>query len=72
MAIHIVQFYPFRSIHKIKMTNQTIMLMKKTLQILFIFLVAVGQGAMVWGQNPDIKRTMHWYFGEGAGLDFTS
>lgn len=24
------------------------------------------------GQNPDIKRTMHWYFGKGAGLDFTS
>jgi len=22
--------------------------------------------------NPDIKRTMHWYFGYGAGLDFTS
>ncbi len=22
--------------------------------------------------NPDIKRTYHWYFGEKAGLDFTS
>ncbi|MBU0486921.1 MAG: T9SS type A sorting domain-containing protein [Bacteroidetes bacterium] len=22
--------------------------------------------------NPDIKRTMHWYFGFGAGLDFSS
>ena len=47
--------------------------MKKSLQILFLFLLAVGQGAMVQAQNnPDIKRTMHWYFGEGAGLDFTS
>jgi len=24
------------------------------------------------GQNPDIKRTWHWYFGAGAGLDFSS
>ncbi len=23
-------------------------------------------------QNPDIKRTTHWYFGYGAGLDFSS
>ncbi|MBI2967078.1 MAG: hypothetical protein HYY40_04610, partial [Bacteroidetes bacterium] len=23
-------------------------------------------------QNPDIKRTYHWYFGEKAGLDFSS
>ena len=22
--------------------------------------------------NPDIKRTNHWYFGEKAGLDFSS
>lgn len=25
-----------------------------------------------FAQNPDIKRTMHWYFGLGAGLDFSS
>ena len=25
-----------------------------------------------FAQNPDIKRTMHWYFGYGAGLDFSS
>jgi hypothetical protein len=23
-------------------------------------------------QNPDIKRTSHWYFGNGAGIDFSS
>jgi len=23
-------------------------------------------------QNPDIKRTWHWYFGNGCGLDFSS
>ena len=23
-------------------------------------------------QNPDIKRTNHWYFGVNAGLDFSS
>lgn len=23
-------------------------------------------------QNPDIKRTYHWYFGKGAGIDFSS
>jgi hypothetical protein len=23
-------------------------------------------------QNPDIKRTFHWYFGHGAGIDFSS
>lgn len=25
-----------------------------------------------YAQNPDIKRTWHWYFGAGAGLDFSS
>lgn len=27
---------------------------------------------MDYAQNPDIKRTWHWYFGAGAGLDFSS
>jgi len=46
--------------------------MKKTLQILFIFWLVLVQGAMVRAQNPDIKRTMHWYFGDHAGIDFSS
>ncbi|MBI4929555.1 MAG: hypothetical protein HY841_02245 [Bacteroidetes bacterium] len=25
-----------------------------------------------FSQNPDIKRTYHWYFGNQAGLDFSS
>ncbi|GAB4210193.1 MAG: hypothetical protein Fur0023_22500 [Bacteroidia bacterium] len=27
---------------------------------------------LLYAQNPDIKRTWHWYFGVGAGLDFSS
>ncbi|MEW6772825.1 MAG: gliding motility-associated C-terminal domain-containing protein [Bacteroidota bacterium] len=27
---------------------------------------------IIYAQNPDIKRTWHWYFGNGAGLDFSS
>ncbi len=26
----------------------------------------------VKAQNPDIKRTWHWYFGDSAGIDFSS
>ena len=55
------------------MSNQTIILMKKNLQILFLFLLALIQGTNMQAQNnPNIKRTMHWYFGYGAGLDFSS
>lgn len=28
--------------------------------------------AVCSAQNPDIKRTYHWYFGYGAGIDFSS
>src|ERR1039458_6071077 len=43
--------------------------MNKLLQIfLFLFLPA----AVCTVQNPDIKRTYHWYFGSKAGLDFSS
>lgn len=31
-----------------------------------------GAGGEVFAQNPDIKRTWHWYFGNGAGIDFSS
>lgn len=27
---------------------------------------------IVYSQSTDIKRTYHWYFGENAGIDFTS
>lgn len=33
------------------------------------FLIAAAESK---AQNPDIKRTYHWYFGSGAGLDFSS
>lgn len=38
--------------------------------LLFFALLFLGD---CWGQNPsDIKRTYHWYFGWGAGIDFSS
>ncbi|MCX7728188.1 MAG: gliding motility-associated C-terminal domain-containing protein [Bacteroidia bacterium] len=37
---------------------------------LIIFFFCLMQIAI--SQNPDIKRTWHWYFGMGAGLDFSS
>ncbi|MCX7728189.1 MAG: gliding motility-associated C-terminal domain-containing protein, partial [Bacteroidia bacterium] len=36
----------------------------------FIIFLLITQTAI--SQNPDIKRTWHWYFGAGAGLDFSS
>ena len=42
---------------------------KKIIFLVFSFIAIVVSGV---AQNPDIKRTMHWYFGNGAGLDFTS
>ena len=39
--------------------------LKKAL-LLFIFCSSILQAQ----NNPDLKRTMHWYFGYGAGLDF--
>ena len=41
--------------------------MKYSLSILIMLL-----SIKLIGQNPDIKRTWHWYFGAGAGLDFSS
>lgn len=41
--------------------------MKKLLLIFFFSLSSLSQA-----QNPDIKRTWHWYFGDKAGLDFSS
>ena len=28
--------------------------------------------SLSYAQNPDLKRTWHWYFGVGAGIDFTT
>ncbi|MBL1181499.1 MAG: hypothetical protein HND27_10395, partial [Bacteroidetes bacterium] len=38
----------------------------------FVFCICLCVGIRLFAQNPDIKRTMHWYFGYGAGLDFSS
>jgi hypothetical protein len=43
--------------------------MKKRTILLFLFLNIVR---VFVAQNPDLKRTNHWYFGNGAGLDFSS
>ena len=40
--------------------------MKKLLFLILLFSFFLSQA-----QNPDIKRTWHWYFGLGAGLDFS-
>lgn len=32
----------------------------------------VSMSIVVQAQNPDLKRTNHWFFGEQAGLDFSS
>src|SRR5258706_13831645 len=47
--------------------------MKKTFTTFLLLLSLRSQ--LSFSQNPDIKRTMHWYFGWGAGgvgLDFSS
>ncbi len=41
----------------------------KKLLLLFCFGLSL---ISVKGQNPDRKRTNHWYFGHGAGIDFSS
>jgi type IX secretion system substrate protein len=42
--------------------------MNKFYFLLFIFFF----NSSLKAQNPDIKRTWHWYFGYNAGLDFSS
>ena len=57
--------------------------MKTLIKILLICLLGVHYSALTFAQNPDIKRTWHWYFGgdnsfivlpewRGPGLDFSS
>ena len=44
-------------------------LLKFTLLLIVSFFCS---GLDANAQNPDIKRTWHWYFGNGAGIDFSS
>jgi hypothetical protein len=39
-------------------------------QVLISFSLSIGLVSMA--QNPDLKRTNHWYFGHHASLDFSS
>jgi hypothetical protein len=41
--------------------------MKKSLYTFLLFATTIA-----YGQNSQIKRTNHWYFGSGAGIDFSS
>lgn len=42
--------------------------MKRLILIIFLLTSGLTQAQ----NNPDIKRTMNWYFGWGVGIDFTS
>jgi hypothetical protein len=44
---------------------------KNTMKKLF-FLLLIFCNSILQAQNPDIKRTYHWYFGNKAGLDFSN
>ena len=46
--------------------------MKKPLLILLVSLSVYLTPFFCFSQNPDIRRTYHWHFGSGAGLDFSS
>jgi len=39
---------------------------------LLLFLLLLSCYCLQGQNNPDIKRTYHWYFGNGAGIDFSS
>ena len=49
------------------MLKQRIMKRRNSLTILLLLF-----NVLVYSQSTDIKRTHHWYFGENAGIDFTS
>ncbi|MBI4931998.1 MAG: T9SS type A sorting domain-containing protein [Bacteroidetes bacterium] len=38
----------------------------------YLLVVFLASSPFCFSQNPDIKRTYHWYFGNGAGIDFSS
>ena len=53
-----------------RMTMQKIIVY---LFVLYFFLLLSGTAAeALFSQNPESKRATHWYFGDGAGLDFSS
>ena len=41
-------------------------------QLLFSFLIINFSLSIAFAQNPEVKRTWHWYFGEKNGIDFSS
>jgi gliding motility-associated-like protein len=41
-------------------------------KLLILLMTTISGIDNIFPQNPDIKRTWHWYFGNGAGLDFSS
>jgi len=46
--------------------------MKKIILFVVLFTSNFSQFTALQAQNPNIKRTRHWNFGEYAGLDFSS
>ncbi len=47
--------------------------MKTIKTVLLELLIILNLSKVVYSQNSsDIRRTYHWYFGNGAGLDFSS
>lgn len=46
--------------------------MKQTSKIYFTILVVVSTVVAGFAQHPEYKRATHWYFGNGAGLDFSN
>jgi len=46
--------------------------MKKLLLLFSLFTFCFSLFTALQAQNPDLKRTWHWYFGHGAGLDFSN
>ena len=45
--------------------------MNRFYKIVLLFISCSLTFNIAVAQNPDIKRTNYWYFGEGAGLDFS-
>lgn len=48
---------------------KNIILIKK---LLFLILIVNSSFSIVYSQSSEIKRTNHWFFGQKAGLDFTT
>jgi len=46
--------------------------MNRQTKTIILIGVLIFHFSLTNAQNPDIKRTSHWYFGSGAGIDFSS